>query len=281
RRKGYKVQEKGGHMSGGAMRRTFLTIACLAICFLFASAASAATVNPNCATLNGPGNDIKISPSVVTGGSNLHVDATDDVVLNCALDGSTVLIQAHSITVDKTGGNNGSIHTTGVAGIKLYAGTLNSGKDKCTDPDTANALSSTINILAAVLQDDNDNGGISFVSCGNILVNQGASLTSKGAKGYGEGLFPTDPSVTPRCTMTLDNVTLFGNRIELYSKGNQTQTNVSATTISPRDQHTYISYFGSLLAGNNCPQALPPGSCVPIDQACLFCQECHNHNSYS
>ncbi len=271
-------------MSRGATRSLILTFLCLAICFLFVPSASAAlvTIGPaQCAVLNGAGADIKISPSVATAGHNMHVDATDDVVVACLLDAGTVTIEAHSITVDKTGVNTGSIHTTAKApSIVLRAGTLNNGHDKCTDPVAANALASQINILAGVLQDDNGNGTIVLTACGDINFTPGSAVTSKAGQINGTCLFPDDPSVTPWCKMTAVGTSFFGNRIFLESEGDMTLTNDTVTTQSPRDRQSFISDFGSLLAGSNCPQELPPGTCIPIDQACLFCQECHNHNGF-
>src|SRR5215813_10921740 len=202
--------KRGGHMttkenkedavSKGAMKR-ILGFACFAICLFSAMPAGAAIVNPNCAVLNGF--DIVISPTTVPGPGHLVINSTDDVVLTCLLDGKSVLIRAHSITVDNTGFPNlGAIHTVNKEGIKLFAG-LDSTSNKCGDPTVLNAPpdpTAQIHILNAILQDDNPNGGIKFTSCGNIEITSASTLTSNGANIRGECLYPSDPSIHPYCT---------------------------------------------------------------------------------
>ena len=232
----------------------------LAMAFAFVPAAQAALFTVNCAALNGPSNNIKV------------IQPADDVVVNCSLEGATVLIQAHSILVDASGANSGAIKTTGTDGIKLQAG-LDSKGNSCTD---GSPLSATIDIRGATLEDQNNNGGENLKSCWDITVETGSSLTSAGANVRAECL-------NLGCSLKSTNSNYFGNRILLYSQGDMTLINNVFTTIGPRDQQTFVSYHGSLKAGEGCDvQALLP--CPdPFTQAalCQLCQECHGHNSFS
>src|SRR6476646_12259412 len=101
-----------------ASRAIFLLFSCIAICLVVVPVAEGATVAANCALLNGPSNDIKIAPGIGSGTGKQSINAGDDVTVDCALDGRTVTIQAHSITVN---GPVGGIHTTGIGGMRLFA----------------------------------------------------------------------------------------------------------------------------------------------------------------
>ncbi len=282
-----KSEKKEDVVGKGVVPKLILGFSCLAIGLLFAGSASAATVTVNCASLNG--NDIVISPTTSAGPGRLVIADGADVLVPCLLDGKSVTIRAHTITVDHTTvGNTGAIHTVNKEGIRLLAG-LDSTGNKCGDPLINNAPpdpTAQIHILSAALADDNSNGGIKFTSCGDIEITAGSSLISNGANVQGECLYPSAASTTPWCTLTATGTDFFGNHVELYSKGNLTLTSDAVTTIGPRDQQTFVSYFASVLAGTNCPTdgngdglTCPPGT-IPIELACLFCQECNNHNSF-
>ncbi len=237
-------------------RKLLLGFSGLAAFLALVPAAQAALFPVNCAALNGPGNDIKI------------VQPGDDVVLSCSLEGRTVLIQAHSITSNALG----AIKTTGTGGMKLYAG-LDSKNNKCVDPSPAGAF---IDIKGSSLEDQNSNGGVDLKSCWDIKVEPGSSVSSVDATIRAECL-------NSGCKVGADTSNFFGNRIEFYSQGDMTLLNSVFSTIGPRDQQTFVSYHGSLYAGEGCdPDALLP--CPdPFTPAalCALCQGCHGHNAFS
>lgn len=260
-------------MSKATVRKIWMTSGMLAVCLAFASGAQAALYVADCAALNGAGNlDIKI------------LQPNDDVVVPCLLQGASVTIRAHSITVDNTGVNSGGIDTTGTPGMKLYAG-LNDKATACTDPTPATA---TITIKGATLTDENGNGGEDLKSCGNIDMQPGSNLNSAGAQIFATCLWPSTPPspfVSPYgCTISASTSQFFGNRVIFKSQGDMTLFNDTFQTIGPRDQQTFISYFGNLFAGGGCSgtQQLPPGTCVATaEDACSLCQLCHGKNSFS
>ncbi len=251
-------------MQKAATQRLFLAMTCLAACFAFVPAAGAATaVITNCVPLNGPGPNY-----------NLHVNINqpaDDIVLQCGIQAQDVIIRAHSITVD--GSNGGSIQTSGIAGMRLFAG-LDSMNNKCVAPNPTGA---TINILGATLEDQNSNGGENLKSCWNVNVTPGSKMTSIGE-------FVRAECLNAGCQVNANGSFFFGNRILFFSQGDMTLGNSVFQTIGPFDQHTYISYHGNLFAGEDCtgtlPLACPPGG-ISASDACNFCQECHGRNSFS
>ena len=250
-------------MSKVVARRLFLALGCLAICLAFVPAAGAAVVNiTDCTPYNGPG------PTY-----NLHVNINqpnDDIVLQCGLVAQDVIVRAHSITVD--GPNGGSVQTSGIAGMRLYAG-LDSMNLKCV---AANPAGATINILAAQLEDDNSNGGENLKSCSDINITPGSQLTSHGE-------FVRAECLITGCQLTASDSNFFANRILFYSQGDMHLSGSTFQTIGPFDQHTYVSYHGNLFAGEDCanqlPLVCPPGGITPA-QACDLCQECHGHNTF-
>jgi hypothetical protein len=207
--------------------------------------AAAAVVNPNCALLNGPGNNISI---------NLP---NDDVVLTCQLKGRSVLIRAHSITIDGPAG--GGIMTTGIAGIRLFAGKMNNGHDLCLDPDPFTA---TVTLKGATLDDGNINGDIKIVACGDVVVDTvgGSQLTSAGATLSLACLEPTVGPAGQPCRVKIDQAFLFGNRIQVTAEGDVSIACSTFQTRGPRDLHRIVSRQGSVLAGG---LAVPPdpGTC--------------------
>jgi hypothetical protein len=93
-------------MSKVVTRRLFLAMGCLALCLVVVPAAEAVTYNVDCTALNGATSDPRINQQ------------GNDVVVNCGLDVRTLIIRAHSITVNPPG----FIRTAGLGGMNLYAG---------------------------------------------------------------------------------------------------------------------------------------------------------------
>jgi hypothetical protein len=201
---------------------------------LAAGHAAGAVFNPNCALLNGPSNDININ------------QPNDDIVLTCQLKGRSVTIKGHSITVD--GPSGGGIQTTGIAGMRLFAGDMNNNQTVCTDPDPFTA---TITLKGATLDDGNNNGGIRIQSCGDISVDTtgGSQVTSAGAAVQLTCLAATNgPSGQP-CQVKIDHAFFFGNVIKVTAEGDITIVCSTFQTRGPRDLHQFISHQGSVLAG--------------------------------
>ena len=174
-------------MYGITARRIVLALSCLTLCLAVVPTAGAATVAANCAFLNGASTDIIIAPGIGAGAGKQSIGANDTLEVNCALDGRSVKIQAHAIVVN---GPTGSIHTTGIAGMHLFAG-LNSSNTKCSDPDPTTA---TIKINGATLQDDDNNGGIDLASCWDITFTAPSSAASAGDTISAQCLWPETPA---------------------------------------------------------------------------------------
>ncbi len=202
--------------------------------------------------MNGPSNDININAP------------NDDVVLLCQLKGRSVTIKAHSITVDGTAG--GGIMTTGISGIRLFAGKTNNTQDICIDPDPFTA---TITLKGATLDDGNSNGGIRAVACGDIAVDTvgGSQVTSAGAPVSFTCLQPTvNPNTGQPCQVKIDHAFFFGNVIKLTAEGDVTLICSTFQTRGPRDLHKFTSNQGSVLAGGFTTPPDPqtcdcPGTC--------------------
>lgn len=216
---------------------------------LAAGEVTAVVVNPNCALLNGPGNDISI---------NLP---NDDVVLTCQLKGRSVAIRAHSITVDGPAG--GGIMTTGVNGMRLLAGKMNNAHDTCLDPDPFTA---TITLKGATLDDGNVNGDVKIVACGDVVVDTvgGSQLTSAGATVSLACLQPTVGPAGQPCQVKIHQAFLFGNRIQVTAEGDVSVACSTFQTRGPRDLHKILSRQGSVLAG---------GLAVPPDPSTCDCPD--------
>jgi hypothetical protein len=241
-------------MSKVVTRRLFLAMGCLALCLVVVPAAEAVTYNVDCTALNGATSDPRINQQ------------GNDVVVNCGLDVRTLIIRAHSITVNPPG----FIRTAGLGGMNLYAG-LDSMNTKCVDPDPATAR---ININGVHLEDLNRNGGVVLKGCGDINVAPDSAMTSTGSD------IRLDCLLTG-CKVNVGGSFVFGNRILFHSQGDMTLVNNVFLTIGPYDQHTYVSYHGNLFAGEGCVQPAQPICLETVADACDLCQECHGHNSFS
>ena len=271
-------------MLKGVTGKVFLAIACLGICLAFVPSAQGATVFANCAALNGASNDIKIQPGISPGTGKQPINAGDDVVVNCFLEGRTVTIQAHSIAVN---GPIGGIHTTGIGGMRLFAD-LNSSGTKCAGDLTATTATITIN--GATLQDDNDNGNITLRSCWDITFTAPSNVSSADAQILAECLWPeTPPSpfVSPYgCQVKATGSTFPSARhIYFFSQGDMTLADSVFATHSPLDNMRFVSIFGNLFAGESGCDPNQPLQCpnpFTIADACNLCQLCHpTHNSFS
>src|SRR5262249_14768602 len=162
----------------------------------------------------------------------------------------------------------------------LYASIDKKAGDKCVSPSVPGGF---IRVHSALIEDQNSNGGILLKSCGGQLVDALSTVKSAGAQIQQFCYFGANSGEVPPCTISVSNSSYFGNKIEMISEGDLTLTNSNFQTIGPRDQQTYVSLLGSVWGGYNCPTvaALPTdANCIPIDQACLLCQECHNKNKF-
>ncbi len=234
-------------MFRAALQRISLVLACLAICFLFVPAMGAATfILSSC-------------PVASTSAVYNYNSPADDFVLQCALIQGSVNITAHSITVD--GFNGGMIQTAQKEGMDLKAYVNNSSNPACLAPNVDGA---DIRIINATLQDDNSNGGIRLKACGNIAVDPApgggvSSVTSVGA----EIRFDCYNAALP-CTISVASAEFHGNRIVMFSQGDLTLKDSVFATIGPRDQQTFVSLLGSVLAGAVCTN----DECHPCEPAC-------------
>lgn len=249
------------------MKKLLMFTALVLAVFVFAGRAPAAPVVLDCTLYN--------SNSVV----NIN-QPNDDIIINCPLIVKSVLIRAHSITVDHSGLNLGSITTTDKAGQKLLAG-LNNNGDACGASPSPSSTE-TINIIQAKLEDQNSNGGITLRSCGNIEIdtNGGSSLQSVGAN-IDLTCFGTAAQIGSDCKIDVNTAFLHGNRILMDAQGDITLKCSTFETIGPRDLQKFVSEHGSVLAGGT------SGVCNPADVAficpsagfeltfadvCLLCQ---------
>ncbi len=249
----------------GTTRKLILAFTCLAICLVFVP--SAKGLSP-----------VSLTCPAIPPGSFSFNDTTKDVTISCALVAGSVDIKAHSIFVDGAAG--GKITTTGTGGIKLSAFMNTSSNPACLLP-LAQQASATITLHGTDLEDENSNGGILLKSCGSILSDLSTTVHSNGDVDEFHCYLIGSPAGSGACAVTVDNNTFFGNRILLLSQGDLTMVNSTFTTIGPRDQQSYVSFYGSVLAGQGCDQTAPLACGTTLAQACQLCQECHGKNRFS